>query len=74
MNLNSTDLLASMSVLRAFFKLAIPAVAAQLINILYNLVAISFNTSLQTYGGDMAVASIFTDDVTLIAYTTWSIR
>ncbi len=38
MNLNSTDLLASMSVPRAFFKLAIPAVAAQLINILYNLV------------------------------------
>ncbi len=74
MNLNSTDLLASMSVPRAFLKLAIPAVAAQLINILYNLVAISFNTSLQTYGGDMAVASIFTDDVTLIAYTTWSIR
>lgn len=32
------DLLSSMSVPRAFFRLAIPAVAAQLINILYNLV------------------------------------
>ncbi len=32
------DLLASMPVPKAFFRLAIPAVAAQLINILYNLV------------------------------------
>ena len=32
------DLLASMPVMRAFLKLAIPAVAAQLINILYNIV------------------------------------
>ena len=32
------DLLASMSVVRAFLKLAVPAVAAQLINILYNIV------------------------------------
>ena len=35
---NDTDLLADMPVPGAFFKLAIPAVAAQLINILYNLV------------------------------------
>lgn len=32
------DLLASMPVPKAFFRLAIPAVAAQLINVLYNLV------------------------------------
>ena len=32
------DLLAEMPVSTAFFKLAIPAIAAQLINILYNLV------------------------------------
>lgn len=54
----SNQLLAAAPVPKAFFKLAIPAVAAQLINILYNLVGISFNTSLQTYGGDMAVASM----------------
>lgn len=54
----SNQLLAAAPVPKAFFKLAIPAVAAQLINILYNLVDISFNTSLQTYGGDMAVASM----------------
>lgn len=35
---NENDLLADMPVSSAFFKLAIPAVAAQLINILYNLV------------------------------------
>lgn len=35
---NDNDLLADMSVATAFFKLAIPAIAAQLINILYNLV------------------------------------
>ncbi len=35
---NSDNLLAAMPVSKAFFKLAIPAVAAQLINILYNLV------------------------------------
>ena len=34
----SNDLLASAPVSKAFFKLAVPAVAAQLINILYNLV------------------------------------
>ena len=54
----SNQLLAAAPVPKAFFKLAIPAVAAQLINILYNLVDISFNTLLQTYGGDMAVASM----------------
>ena len=32
------DLLAEMSVPKAFLRLALPAVAAQLINILYNLV------------------------------------
>ena len=35
---NDNDLLADMPVPAAFFKLAIPAIAAQLINILYNLV------------------------------------
>ena len=35
---NDDDLLADMPVSTAFFKLAIPAIAAQLINILYNLV------------------------------------
>lgn len=35
---NDNDLLADMPVVTAFFKLAIPAIAAQLINILYNLV------------------------------------
>lgn len=35
---NDNDLLADMSVWNTFFRLAIPAVAAQLINILYNLV------------------------------------
>ena len=35
---NNNDLLADMPVWNAFFRLAIPAVAAQLINILYNLV------------------------------------
>ncbi len=35
---NNNELLADMPVLSAFFRLAIPAVAAQLINILYNLV------------------------------------
>ena len=35
---DSDHLLAAMSVPKAFFKLAVPAVAAQLINILYNLV------------------------------------
>ena len=35
---DSDHLLAAMSVPRAFFKLAAPAAAAQLINILYNLV------------------------------------
>ena len=35
---DSDHLLASMSVPKAFFKLAVPAMAAQLINILYNLV------------------------------------
>lgn len=35
---NDNNLLAAMPVSRAFFKLAIPAIAAQLINILYNLV------------------------------------
>ena len=35
---NDNDLLADMPVWSAFFRLAIPAVAAQLINILYNLV------------------------------------
>lgn len=55
---DSDHLLAAMPVPRAFFKLAAPAAAAQLINILYNLVAISFNTSLQAYGGDMSVASM----------------
>ena len=35
---NDSDLLADMPVSTAFFKLAIPAIAAQLINILYNLV------------------------------------
>ena len=35
---NSETLLDSMPVPRAFIKLAVPAVAAQLINILYNLV------------------------------------
>ena len=35
---NDNNLLADMPVPRAFFKLAIPAIAAQLINILYNLV------------------------------------
>lgn len=35
---NDYDLLADMPVSNAFFKLAIPAIAAQLINILYNLV------------------------------------
>lgn len=54
----SNQLLAAAPVPKAFFKLAIPAVTAPLINILYNLVDISFNTSLQTYGGDMAVASM----------------
>ena len=39
-----------------------------------NLVAISFNTSLQIYGGDMAVAAIFTNDAALIAYTIRSMR
>ena len=39
-----------------------------------NMVAISFNTSLQKYGGDMAVASIFTDDMALITYTEKSMR
>ena len=34
----NADLLASAPVPKAFFKLAVPAVAAQLINILYNLV------------------------------------
>lgn len=38
MKLGNADLLASMPVPQAFFKLAVPAVAAQLINILYNLV------------------------------------
>ena len=35
---DSDHLLAAMPVPRAFFKLAAPAAAAQLINILYNLV------------------------------------
>ena len=35
---DSDHLLAAMPVPRAFFKLAAPAVAAQIINILYNLV------------------------------------
>lgn len=35
---DSDHLLAAMPVPRAFFKLATPAAAAQLINILYNLV------------------------------------
>ena len=35
---DSDHLLAAMPVSRAFFKLAAPAVAAQIINILYNLV------------------------------------
>ena len=39
-----------------------------------NMVAISFNTSLQKYGGDMAVSSIFTNDTALIAYTNKSMR
>lgn len=34
----NNELLANMSVPAAFFRLAVPAVAAQLINILYNLV------------------------------------
>ena len=38
MKQDNTNLLSSMPVQRAFFRLAIPAVAAQLINILYNLV------------------------------------
>lgn len=36
--IQKNDLLSSMAVPRAFFRLAMPAVAAQLINILYNLV------------------------------------
>lgn len=35
---NDNDLLVDMPIWNAFFKLAIPAVAAQLINVLYNLV------------------------------------
>lgn len=35
---NDNELLAAMPVPKAFIKLALPAVAAQLINILYNLV------------------------------------
>ena len=35
---NGNNLLEDMPISRAFFKLAIPAIAAQLINILYNLV------------------------------------
>ena len=35
---NDNDLLADLPVWKAFTRLAIPAVAAQLINILYNLV------------------------------------
>ena len=35
---NDNDLLADMPVSSAFFKLAIPAVATQLINILYDLI------------------------------------
>lgn len=35
---NDSELLAAMPVRKAFFRLALPAVAAQLINILYNLV------------------------------------
>lgn len=35
---NDNELLAAMPVRKAFFRLALPAVAAQLINILYNLV------------------------------------
>ena len=33
---NGNNLLEDMPISRAFFKLAIPAIAAQLINILYN--------------------------------------
>ena len=39
---DSDHLLAAMPVPRVFFKLAAPAAAAQLINILYNLVDIMF--------------------------------
>ena len=35
---NENELLADMPIPKAFFRLALPAVAAQLINILYNLV------------------------------------
>ena len=35
---NDNELLAAMPVRKAFFRLALPTVAAQLINILYNLV------------------------------------
>lgn len=64
---NENELLADMSIPKAFFRLALPAVAAQLINILYNLVDNCMTMP-------ATVASIFTNNVDLIVYTEKSMR
>ena len=74
-------LLAVMPVPKAFLKLA-PAIAAQLINILYNsfrlllisCVSGSFLIWLICMISPAAVSSIFTNDMDLIAYTNKSMR
>ena len=75
-------LLAVMPVPKAFLKLALPAIAAQLINILYNsfrlllisCVSGSFLIWLICMISPAAVSSIFTNDMDLIAYTNKSMR
>ncbi len=54
---NDNNLLADMSIPSAFFKLAIPAIAAQLINILYNLVDKMFIGRIP-YVGKQALAGV----------------
>lgn len=71
-----------MPVPKAFLKLALPAIAAQLINILYNsfrlllisCVSGSFLIWLICMISPAAVSSIFTNDMDLIAYTNKSMR
>ncbi len=53
---NENELLADMPIPKAFFRLALPAVAAQLINILYNLVDKMFIGRIPGVGNDQWVS------------------
>ncbi|MGN1382005.1 MAG: MATE family efflux transporter [Eubacterium sp.] len=71
MDRENTDLLSEMPVPKAFFKMAVPAVAAQLINILYNLVDKMFIGHIPEVGRD-ALAGVGVTTPVILAISAFA--